>query len=166
MQPGDFILVHQTGFFDKLIQFGQSLRFPKSESQWNHVALVVSPDGDLIEAATEGVKQAHISKYTQDEYKLVTVDLSPEDRLEACAFARSCINDGYNWAAFLSSAFCCLFGLNFQFGFSGEMICSGLVAKSLEHGGKILLRDADHCTPADLAEMFITLREEPSQGPE
>ena len=156
MHPGDFILVRGTGFFDKLIQFGQNLRFPKQDAQWNHVALITSPDGDLIEAVATGVKQNHISKYTPDQYKLVPINASPEDRLEVCLFAKSCLKDGYGWIEILSSAFCLLFGLKFAFGFSSDTICSCLVARSLERTNAIFPKDPRNMTPGDLAQYYLT----------
>lgn len=156
MQQGDFILVHGTGFFDKLIQFGQGLRFPKQDAYWNHVALITSSDGDLIEAIASGVKQTHISKYPQNEYKLVKIDASVDDRFEVVKFAHSCLSEGYDWWNIVSLGICLLFGLKFAFGFSGEDVCSGLVARALERTTAIFPRDTRNLTPADLAQFYLT----------
>ncbi len=155
MQPGDFLLVHQTGFFDRLIQFGQGFRYPKKDAYWNHVALIISPDGDIIEAVASGVKQNHISKYTKDEYKIVQINATPEDRLEVCTFATSCLRENYGWIEILSAAFCLLFGLKFAFGFSSDTICSCLVARSLERTNAIFPKSPLQMTPADLATYYL-----------
>lgn len=155
MTPGDFILVHGDGFFDRIIQFGQLLRFSKKNSYYNHAALVISSEGDLIEAIGTGVKQTHISKYTKDQYKYIEINAAPEDQQEIITFAKSRLNDGYGWMTIVSCAFCLLFGLKFSFGFSGEDICSGLVTRALERGRFIPSRDPENMTPADLTKYYV-----------
>ncbi len=150
--PGDFILIHGTGFFDRVIQFGQSLRFKGEVTKYNHAALITSPDGKLIEALGHGVKETHISKYPT--HTLVGITATPEDRAEAVAFATSCLSDGYGWTTIVSTALCLLLGLKFSFGFEGQDICSGLVARSLERTNSIFPRDPSHMTPADLASFY------------
>lgn len=152
-KPGDFVLVHGEGFFDKIIQFGQGLRFPKQDAYWNHVALVITPDGDLIEALAAGVKQTHLSKYN-NRFKYVAITASDPDREEVALFAKSRLSDGYGWTTIVSTAICLLFGLKFSFGFDSEDICSGLVARSLERTAAIFPRDSRHMTPADLAAYY------------
>ncbi len=67
-KPGDFILTHNNGFIQSCIRFGQSLRFTGEDSKyahWNHCALIVSDQGDLVESLTsEGVSQTNLAKYT------------------------------------------------------------------------------------------------------
>ncbi|HEX9160091.1 MAG TPA: hypothetical protein VF980_00160, partial [Thermoanaerobaculia bacterium] len=56
--PGDFILTHNSGWQARLIQFGQMLRFTgpdKKYTRWSHTAMIVSADGEIIEALGHGV---------------------------------------------------------------------------------------------------------------
>jgi hypothetical protein len=47
-----------------------------------------------------------------------------------------------------------LTGLRFSFGFDGQQICSGLVARALERSDHIFERSPSHILPADLAFLF------------
>lgn len=51
--PADFILTRGDAWTSKLIRFGQGLRFHGSDQKytyWNHAALVINTQGDIIEA--------------------------------------------------------------------------------------------------------------------
>ena len=64
-QPGDFILVSTDGWSARLIRFGQTLRFygpDRKYVRWNHAAIIVSTDGDIVEAMPHGVVLAHLAK--------------------------------------------------------------------------------------------------------
>ena len=151
---GDFFLVQRHTFFGRLIRFGQRLRFTKEEASWNHCGIFVSPTGDIIEALTSDVQQAHISKYTDKDYIVVHIDANAQDRDEILKFAQWAIGKEYGFLTDLNLALWCLFGGKFSFSLDGEMICSGLVAKALERAGYIFERDASHIMPADLARYF------------
>ena len=72
--PGDFILTHSSGLFGRLIRLGESLRYWGEDAKyarWNHAALIVSVEGDLIEALSTGVIRSPISRYTPTEYYLI-----------------------------------------------------------------------------------------------
>lgn len=148
--PGSLVFVHGTGIFDRIIQWGQSRRFNKPASYYNHVAMIVTIEGDIIEAIGKGVKQRNISKYKNKDTLIVPVRLSPDDLIEVLNFAHSRLSDGYDWWNVLSAGLCMLFGLKFAFGFSGEDICSGLVCRSLERSDAIFPRDPRNMTPADV----------------
>src|SRR5439155_26786019 len=63
LQPDDFILVSTDGWYARLIRFGQSLRFfgpDRTYVRWNHAAIIVSTDGDIVEAMPHGVVLAHL----------------------------------------------------------------------------------------------------------
>lgn len=157
IQPGDFILTHGIGTIDSLIRFGQSLRFTGDAAKfayWNHCALITSPDGDLIEATDQGVCASHLSKYDGTDYIIVKISALDIDRLEATTFATACIGRKYGWTHIVSCGISLLTGLNFSFGFDSQMICSGLVATSLERTSAVFDRDAAHITPADLAKYY------------
>lgn len=160
-QPGDFILVHGAGFFEGLIRIGQRLWFwgeDKVYAYWHHAAVIISEDGELIEAKAgkNRVTRSHLSKYGDRDYKLVRIDGSatPADRAQIVKFAEWCEGQKYGYFTIFSIFICLLTGLRFSFMFEGQHICSGLVARALERTSLIFNRSPSHLMPADLAKMF------------
>jgi hypothetical protein len=158
-QPGDFILVSTDGWSARLIRFGQSLRFfgpDRKYVRWNHAAVIVSRDGDIVEAMPRGVMLAHLAKYMPKEYAIVNIDalVRAADREEVVAFVRWCIHERYGWLTIVSIALTILTGSKFVFGVAGQSICSGLVARSLERTTAIFQQSSSHIAPADLAKTF------------
>lgn len=159
-EPGDFILTHGNGFFSRLIRFGQKIRFHgqnKKYAWWNHTAIIVSKDGDLIEALNAGVIRTKISRYRETEYHLIHLEGSLadwHDREQAVKFAEWSLNQRYGWIIIVSIALSLLTGGKFTFGFDGQSICSGLVARALERTNAIFNRTPSHIMPADLAKYF------------
>jgi hypothetical protein len=154
---GDFILTHGEGFICELIRFGQRLRFTGDNARfayWNHAALLVNPEGDLIEALGDGIKKTHISKYTQKEYVVVSIEASDADRAEMLQFAESFLTMEYGYATFISIGLSLLTGLRFSFGFEGQFICSGLVARALERTQEIFQENPTSIMPATLAKYY------------
>lgn len=152
--PGDFILTHGEGWFARFIKLGQSFRFKGEEARfatWTHAALIINTEGELVEALSDGVKQTHISKYLPKEYCVVRIDASDIDRQQMVSFAQHCLEAQYGWATILSIGLSLLTGLKFSFGFDGQQICSGLVARSLERTTAIFDRNSSNIAPADLA---------------
>src|SRR5205085_771626 len=133
--PGDFILTHGGEFFSRVIQFGQGLRFTGKDAPytyWNHSALIVSADGAIIEALGPGVRRNTLAAYHGTQYTVVHIDASDEDRKEMVAFAEHFVGGRYDWATIVSITLSLLTGAKFSFGFAGQQICSGLVARALE----------------------------------
>jgi len=158
-QPGDFILTHGKAFFSRLIRFGQRLAFRGKDRKytwWNHAALIVSLNGDLIEALGAGVERTNLSRYVPTEYHLVCLGklASPHDRDQICAFAEWALGEKYGVVTIMSIALSLLTGCRLKFGFDGQMICSGLVARALERSDAIFDRSPSHIMPADLAKYF------------
>jgi hypothetical protein len=161
-EPGDFILTHNHTLIGYLIRFGQSLRFWGARApyaHWNHAAMIAGPKGELIEAVKSGVIRSDLSKYKGVEYHLVRLEpktLAPGDREEVVAFAEWCAQEeeSYGYLTIISIALSLLFGLKLSFGFEGQQICSGLIARALERTKMIFDRTPSHVTPADLAEPF------------
>lgn len=154
---GDFILTHGSSWTDWFIRFGQSLRFRGDDSKyayWNHTALVVSEYGGLIEADGSGIKRSALSSYTPKEYVVVRVDCDDNDRSQMVRFAEHALGQKYGWLKIISLGLSLLTGLKFNFGVDGELICSGLVAGSLERGNDIFDRECSNMTPADLAQHY------------
>lgn len=158
VQPGDFLLLDAgTDIFSRLIRFGQRLRFGGANARytrWNHAALFVDTNGSIIEALSSGVTLSNVVKYQPYDYVVVRIDASDADRLEAVNFAKACLNDGYGWLTIASIVLSVLTGSKFSFGYDGQEICSGLVARALERTNAIFPRDGSHMMPADLARYY------------
>lgn len=155
--PGDFILTHRKALYSFMVSRGQRLRFRgprKPYAHWSHVALISSPEGEIIEARNQGVILNHLSEYQDVEYHYVHVDLEARDREQAVSFARACVGQRYGWTTIASLAIMLATGCHFQFGFDGTEICSGLVARALERGPCIFPKAPNTMMPADLAEYF------------
>ncbi len=158
-EPGDFILTHGDTFFSRLIRIGQWLRFHGTDNKytwWSHAALIVSKDGDLIEALGKGVRRGKLSRYKPTEYHLVRLGAiaTAQDREQAVAFALWCLGEKYGRMTIVSIVLSLLTGGKFNFGFDGQAICSGLVARALERTNAIFNRTPSHIMPADLAKYF------------
>ena len=165
--PGDFILTHGKGVFSFLIRFGQGLRFrgeDKHYGRWNHAAMIVSEQGELIEAVGAGVLKTNISRYSGTEYHLVRLGSlgNPRDRLQVVEFAKWSLGQRYGWLAIVSIAVSLLTGGKFTFGYDGQAICSGLVARALERTSAIFDRTPSHVMPADLARYFKVTPTDPN----
>jgi hypothetical protein len=155
--PGDFILTHGGEFFSRVIQFGQGLRFAGKDRRftyWNHSALIVSADGALIEALGPGVRRNTLAAYHGTQYTVVHIEASDEDRKQMVAFAEHWLGGEYDWATIVSITLSLLTGAKLSFGFAGQEICSGLVARALERTSAIFEEEPSHVMPAELARMF------------
>lgn len=166
-EPGDFILTHGNTWVSRLIRVGQRLRFwgaDRKYAWWNHTAMIVSPDGKLIEALGAGVLLTHISRYKHTQYHLVHLGdtADPHDREQVVEFAQWCRGQKYGYLTIVSIALSLLTGGKFTFGFDGQSICSGLVARALERTDAIFNRSPSHTMPADLAKYFQVEPPDPS----
>jgi hypothetical protein len=158
-EPGDFILTRGDKFFNKVIRFGQNIRFRGANRKYayrDHMALVVNSDGNLIEATSTGVIRTNLTRYKDQEYHLVRLGKTAKlgDRDEMVAFAEWCLGEPYGWTTLVCIGVGLLTGGSFTFGFSGQKICSGLVAKALERTKAIFNRDSEDIMPADLAKYY------------
>jgi hypothetical protein len=159
--PGDFVLTHGRAWTSRLIRFGQRLRYRGEDRKyafWNHAALIVDVDGDIIEALGAGVVRRNLAVYQPTEYTVVRIDQlvgAPADRDQAVAFALSTEGQRYGFAVIASIAWGLLTGGAFTFAYDGQHICSGLVARSLERTSAIFNRTPSHIMPADLAKYFL-----------
>lgn len=156
-EPGDFILTHGAELFSQLIRFGQQLRFRGADrpyTYWNHAALIVSADGAIVEALGTGVERRSIADYDPTQYTLVRITASAEDRAEAATFAERNVGHPYGWTTIVSIALSLLTGAKFSFGFNGQLICSGLVARALERTTAIFDDEPSHIMPAQLAKLY------------
>jgi hypothetical protein len=157
--PGDFILTHGNNLFDRLIRWGQALRFRghrRRFARWNHASLIVDDQGGIIEAQSRGVRRENLSKYQPTEYYLVHIHASDQDRAEAVRYAHWALahRERYGRLTIISVAIALLTGTHLYFGLEGQEICSGLVARALERTQAIFAHDPGHMMPADLAEHY------------
>jgi len=156
---GDFVLVAGTHFNSGLIRFGQKLRIHGSDRrhvQWTHAALIVDRAGALIEAVGTGVRRWHLDRYRGDDYVVVRIHTSEENRDEVVRFAEWALERGasYSRLSTVSIALSMVTGSRLTFFIDGQFVCSGLVARALERTGSIFDRDSAHIAPADLAKYF------------
>ena len=158
-QPGDFILTHGDTWVSRFIRCGQSLAFWGKDRKyiwWSHAAMIVSRDGDLIEASGTCVHTSHIREYGPTDFHLVKLNqlASEHDRVQICRYAKWSLGQKYGLLTNISIIISVLTGSRFTFGFDGQSVCSGLVARSLERGAAIFDRSPSHILPADLAKYF------------
>jgi hypothetical protein len=158
---GDFVLVAGTHLNSRLIRFGQKLRIRGADRRhvkWTHAALIVDRDGSLIEAVGTGVRRWHLDRYRSDDYVVVRLHTSEENRDEVVRFAEwaLCKGSSYSRLSTVSIALSMLTGSKLTFFIDGQFVCSGLVARALERTGSIFDRDSAHIAPADLAKYFYS----------
>lgn len=156
-RPGDFILTHGDEWTSRLIRFGQSLRYRGASAKytyWNHTALVVDARGTIVEALGTGVAQRSIHDYDPTQYTVVRIDASDQDRAQAARFATSSVGASYGWVTIVSIALSLVTGGKLAFAIDGQLICSGLVARSLERTSAIFKHDPARIMPAELAEIY------------
>ena len=120
-----------------MIRFGQKLRIHGSDRRhlrWTHAALIVDRDGSLIEAVGTGVRRWHLDRYREDDYVVVRIHTSEENRDEVVHFAEWALERGssYSRLSTVSIALSMLTGSRLTFFIDGQFVCSGLVARALE----------------------------------
>jgi hypothetical protein len=157
--------------FSGLIRFGEALRVQgkdRTYTYWNHAALITGPDGGLIEATGRGIHRADLSEYRPEDYQLVRIQATQDDRKEVVAFAEWALDSRprYGWPTIVSIALSVPTGCKLAFFVDGEFICSGLVARAMERTTAVFNPDPVHITPADLAKYYgVPGREAPASQP-
>jgi len=159
--PGDIILGRAHGQKHRIIGWGQARRLDPADrpyAGYTHAALVVSADGDLVEAVGEGVQRSSLTRYVIDEevYQVVRVEISDEDRERVVRFALRAADARAPYAslATVCTTFWALFNTRLMFFMDGSITCSGLVAAALERMGATFDVNVAKVTPAQLAVMF------------
>jgi len=150
-EPGDFVVTHGSDFFDKMIRFF-------THSRWNHAALIVSKEGDIIELTSGGIKKNTIQKYQDHDRYIVHITMSDEDRGHVGAYASYMLNqhDKYGFLTIATIAFKILTKSRLVVKLDGTLICSEFVARALGQGGLLWPKDPSFITPADLYNFFET----------
>jgi uncharacterized protein YycO len=160
VRPGDFILTHRRRrLMPALITLAQRRRFRgrgRPFAHWSHAALVITPEGMLVEAEGTGVRRSPITKYHEDEYHLVRMDghLDDQQRSAAAQLAERWVGEGFGYLVMLSLTIWLLTGIPVRWARHDHQICSGLVARALATAGQPFSRPPAFMLPADLAEAY------------
>jgi uncharacterized protein YycO len=176
-RPGDFILTRSDSLVSTFIRCGARRRYKGEDrifTRYNHAALIIDED-TVVEALYQtGVTINPLSKYEGREYTLVRANppgVDPDSeiaqamRRNAVDFALSCVGRPYGFVTNICIAIGLVTGGNFTFGFDGQSICSGLVARSLERMGfNFGERNPTEVMPADLAYFFRVGAESAAQA--
>lgn len=161
-EVGDLVLTHRDALFSKMIAFGQRrrMRGPRAKyAHWSHAALVVSTDGDLIEALSGGVERSNISKYAGVQHVVIHTTDSDEVRARVLRFAEHAVGRRYGWLEIVS------LGLYFatasvpfvptlRFGVDNQMICSAFCAETLCRTDAIFPDEPLYTYPGELGEYY------------
>jgi hypothetical protein len=150
MKPGNFVVTHHSGFMDSLIHFF-------TRSRWNHAALVIASDGTLIELQTHGIQKRNIDTYPVEDYFLIDIEMSDEDRQQAVAYAQFMLkkHEKYGFLTVATIALKIVTHSRLVIKLDGTLICSEFVANALSVGGIIWDKDTSLITPADLYRRFV-----------
>ncbi len=67
-EPGDFMLTHSGSLVSRLTQLAQQIRFRGADHKyafWSHAAVIVSAEGDIVEAVGAGVVRRKLADYAR-----------------------------------------------------------------------------------------------------
>lgn len=170
---GDVLLVNDyTGSSDllgDLIRAGERARYgPSDYARWTHSAMIVSADGDLVEALADGIDRTHISKYAKVQTLVVSPPVPADDprRAYAVRFAEAQVGTKYDVLDFVAVAFSLLANLKVSVHSDGRFICSGLCARCTEsytdHGYPY---PSEAMLPADIGDHWGALSGAPLPPP-
>jgi hypothetical protein len=159
-RPGDFYLTHQKdnpwwkpAF--AMIRLGQALRYKgefRKYAHWNHAGIFVDDNGQVVEALNNGVVTRQISAYRAEEYTVVYLDMTDEDRTQVANIAKQWVGAKYGWLNIVNIGMRIVFGGKLSYSRADEKICSGLVAYCLTAAGYTWRGyDVNRMMPADLA---------------
>ena len=150
LKPGNFIVTTGGGFIDRLIQFS-------TMSKWNHAALVIDSKGTVIDVIGTGIRKLPLSTFSQNDYHIVNVEMSDEDRKQVVAYAAFMLKKHakYGFVTIASIVLKILTHSRLVIKLDGTLICSEFVANALAEGGVIWDKDTSLITPADLYNKFI-----------
>lgn len=134
--PGDLLLVDdysgQGDLIGSLVLDGSEARY--GVRKWTHSAVIVSEDGDLVEALEDGVDHTHISKYDGVQTKVIHLPIPADDprRAYAVRYALAQVDESYGVIGFISLGVDLAFGLNTSLHVDRRPICSEICARATE----------------------------------
>jgi hypothetical protein len=143
----------------RLIRFGQGRRLSPADRvyrEYTHAAVIISTDGDLVEAVGSGVRHSTLQAYVDEQYTIVHIDASDEDRQQVVDVAVDILERKARYSALstVSITLWAFLGWRFTFFMDGSYTCSGLVARCLLAIGATFEQDVVKVTPAQLASSF------------
>lgn len=156
-RPGDFILTHRHHPVSRMIRLAQKVRGRERKySYWSHAAVIVDVDGSLVEAESRGVVRSPLSKYSPEEYHLVDLgDTADErDRKQVAAYAESLVGQPFGFLDMFSVGLSLFTGAKVNVSYESHLMCSALVARALERTDAIFHDEPSHMLPADLARFY------------
>jgi hypothetical protein len=128
-----------------------------TRSRWNHAALAIGPDANgaqlMVEATARGVAVNRVDSRA-DEMRSVRLHYHHDDKEQVLAFAAGRVGLRYG---FFNAFFCGLrhvFPGVLQIEIGNQVICSELVAESLERAGYDWGKDTALVSPGDLAQQL------------
>lgn len=141
-----------------LISQAEKRRFKGADApfaHWSHAA-IIGEGGTVIEAETRGVERSPITKYRDDEYRLVRLDGELDDaaRRRVVAYANGRIGEAFGYLDLMGAAVYLLTGWPLRLVRKQHEICSSLVVRALQRGGLLEELDPAITLPADLAKRF------------
>jgi uncharacterized protein YycO len=155
---GDFVLTHGSTLLHKGIRAVQAVRFRgarRTFAYWNHVAMIVGPAGEIVEAHASGVRRANLNvEYLPCDALIIRLSAGRDDRRQAIAFAESCIGNSYSFVSILGLIAWTIFGGRLIIGLDGTEMCSGLVGQALCRYGTIFPLNPAMLLPAHIAEFY------------
>lgn len=170
MIPGDILLVCDydgpSDWLGGLIRGGERAR-GDGHPIWTHSALIVTADGDLIEALQQGVVRSHITKYAHVKTKTLALPVAADDprRAYAIRYAESIEGEAYGVVDFISLGLSTLLRNRWSTHVDGRPICSELVARAVEsttdHGFPYA---PERMMPSDLDRAFDGVAPLPALG--
>jgi cell wall-associated NlpC family hydrolase len=158
--PGDFGVVHMGGDAGKLIRFAQYLN-GDGFADYEH-AFVYVGNGQIVEAEPGGAKLVSIH-YDNVLWSTGWYDLTDPQRVLICGAAKRYVGTPYSAADYYALVAKRLNmgplipGLRDYVASSGHMICSQLVDRCYQDGGKQLFKDGrwnGYVTPGALAGLI------------
>lgn len=154
-QPGDLVLAHSRGLFGRLIRIGEAFHW-RPGRKWNHAAIVVSngPGGvEVVQMSRRCVRipLSEVAPGGQVQVRPCPKGVNP---VFAVRYALAQLGTAYGVLTILCIAVNLLTPqfLRIDFRRPGTLICSGLVARSYEHGAWSCPYDPFQISPAQLAE--------------
>ena len=156
-KPGDFILTHRRHLISRMIRLAQKIRGrDRKYSYWSHSAVIVDADGSLVEAESKGVIRSPLGKYSPEEYHLVRLGGSADDRdrKQVAAFAESLVGQPFGFLDMFSVGLSLFTGAKVNISYESHLMCSALVARALERTSAIFDDEPAHMLPADLARYY------------
>jgi uncharacterized protein YycO len=140
-----------------MIRLAQKIRGRERRySYWSHAAVIVDRDGSLVEAESRGVIRSPLSKYEPEEYHLVDLGSSADDRdrRQVAAFAESLVGQPFGFLDMFSVALSLFTGAKVNVSYESHLMCSALVARALERTDAVFPDEPSHMLPADLARYY------------